>query len=126
MLIYWFLPLILCLKKYNIVLDDKNKMYSSENISILTLLSAQDGKVRKTRVGYTMELTPETFDKVKKHPRIVHIEEDKVVKMAGSEFLEKTPISFEIQKNTPWGLSRISGHNNEYEYIKNSDNNVIV
>ncbi len=137
----------------------KNHYSLVENGSVLSILSPQDGKVKRTKVGYTMELTNETFQKIKKHPKTIHIEEDKVIKMAyvedenrntldyiegltilgdqipDTEILKNdqsgniktaSAVSFILQHNTPWGLSKISGNTQSYEYIKNGGENVIV
>lgn len=131
--------LVFCLKKYNVIAEHDNELHMAESTGLLDLLHENDGKVRKTKVGYTMELTPETFEKVKKHRRIIHIEEDQQVKIASVEFKEAASeysynrnnfsnglTSFLLQKHSAWGLSRISGHNKEYEYLKDGGKNVVV
>ncbi|XP_077301394.1 uncharacterized protein LOC143921965 [Arctopsyche grandis] len=99
----------------------------ADNSGLLGILNNQDGKVRKTKVGYTMELTSETLEKIKKHPKIIHIEEDQIVTIASVEYREaQSEISFVMQNNSSWGLSRISGHKHQYEYLKDGGKNVVV
>lgn len=133
--------LVTAKKKYNVVV-----MPDADN-SVLGVLGRDDLVLKTTRVGYTLELSDRTAKKLKKHPKIKYFEEDAPIHMA--EFItvenpsiftlfqekssiirllgEKPPaITFNLQKNTTWGLSRISGHVDSYEYIEDGGKDVIV
>lgn len=127
-MIFFLITLSSCLKRYNVIAEHDSEIITAENKNhprILDMLSPDDGNIKKTKVGYTMDLSEKTLKKVKKHPRIKHIEEDKEVRIADFE-IQQTNLTFSLQKNTTWGLSRISGHNNVYEYLQNGGENVIA
>lgn len=128
-MLFLLISSIMCMKTYNIIADHDSEMFTAQNSkhpNILDIIGPNDGKVRKTRVGYTIELSDQTFNKMKKHPRIKHIEEDKQIKMADIDIKKNIDFSFVFQKNPAWGLSKISGHDETYEYLKDGGSNVIV
>ncbi|KAM0679960.1 proteinase B [Glugoides intestinalis] len=139
-------------KKYNVILENPtfDGVYANSfNDDIFQLLDEKDKVLKKTHFGYTLDLSEKTMRKLEKHPRIIHIEEDQEVKIATYKTFDKfmnnyqyklgnnykdplgfmdreKKIHFMLQKNTPWGLSRISGQVSGYEYISKSGKGVTV
>lgn len=123
-------------KKYNIIVDSAQLHIADTSNSLLAALDKEDLVLKTTKFGYTLELSDRTAKKLKSHPNVKYFEEDKEVRMA--HFLVKdenktTPhslnayaMTFILQKNSPWGLSRISGHIDTYEYIKDGGRDVIT
>lgn len=145
---------IMAVKRYNVITDltfaeGDVGLKSKENVSIKSLFeSAEDRLVKNTQFGFTLDLTEGTQKKLKKHPKIILIEEDKPVKTAvntfsstvgnipenilnstlmKSSFATEEQVSFVLQKVSSWGLSKISGHaNGYYEYIEGGGKDVNV
>lgn len=110
---------------------------SRDNITRMKMSFNEDDYIIKTMFnGFTARLTNNTVKHLQNDPTVEIIEEDKTVKIASfkiKEFKEyKKPHllsladHFILQKDAPWGISRISGHNRDYEYLKNSGKNVSV
>lgn len=99
--------------------------------TVMSLLDSTDHIVRRTTFGYTAELSDKTLEKIRKHPRVALVEEDKVIKIALDESSQVEPhaafyVEFMLQKDSPWGLSRVSGLENSYEYIPDGGKDVTV
>lgn len=127
---FTMLVLLTAKKRYNIMGNfSSNEVGISEvsYFSIASELEHDDSIIYHTSLGCVADLTDNTFKKLKKHPKIAVIEEDKPVKIAYLEEFKEVDISLDLQQDSPWGLSRISGReDNNYEYIKEGGKNVNV
>lgn len=137
-------------KKYNVILENAtfDGVYAnSQHEDIFRLLDGKDKILKKTHFGYTLDLSEKTVRKLRKHPKIIHVEEDQEIKIADFKtfhnFIHTYPqnfrrndpfgfirrekqVHFMQQKNTPWGLSKIVGQESGYEYIARSGKGVSV
>ncbi|MEY2836106.1 MAG: hypothetical protein RLZZ557_1768 [Bacteroidota bacterium] len=83
---------------YVVVLEDNVKMddVEFESDKITEFLSSQKDKTFKYALkGFTIQLTAKDLKKVRKDPLVKYVEQDQVMKMAGTQF------------TAPWGLDRI-------------------
>ncbi|ELA42572.1 uncharacterized protein VICG_00324 [Vittaforma corneae ATCC 50505] len=136
-MLYNLVLLLACVsakKKYNVIVESTQIQMADVDSGVLAVLDKEDLVLTTTKFGYTLELSDKTAKKLKNHPKVKYFEEDKEVRIAS--FLVNdvaTPYhsnsyvtTFVFQKNSPWGLSRISGHVDTYEYIKGGGKDVIV
>lgn len=83
---------------YVVVLKDNVdwKDLDFESDKITKLLSSQKDKTfRYALKGFTIQLTAEDLDNVRKEPNVKYVEQDQVMKISGTQF------------TAPWGLDRI-------------------
>lgn len=134
--------LIYAKKKYNVILDPTQPQIGD---GLLRALSTDETVVRKHRMGYTLELNETTAKTLRKYPEILCVEEDKEMRMTDFYITESNQIlnfmpshhndalntntfnaTFILQLNSPWGLNRIAGQIEGYEYIKGGGKHVTV
>lgn len=121
-----FLLTVFCKKKkYNIVLNS-----NTQSSNVFSILEKDDLVLSNSKMVYTLELSERSAKKLKRHPGVKIMEEDKEIKMASYKIVEDDNNArkdvFSFQRNSPWGLSRISGHIDTYEYIKDGGKDVTV
>lgn len=92
-------------KRYNLIIMEESSsvdQYSISNTSskknhkikqpdyssIIRILSSEDSLVQRNSLGLTLDLTEKSARKLKKHKKVLHIEEDTIVKVQFDENLE--------------------------------------
>lgn len=128
------------------------QMASQDNIAHTQSLFGSNDRINKRFMnGYSASLTEETRRRLENDPAVAMVEEDGPVniqlvethaaagKHAGeaawlhsllsfgkdSDPLDEI-LEFHIQKDAPWGISRISGHDSDYEYVDRPGEGVSV
>lgn len=145
MLVHFLFSLVYAHDSYIVLFKERentnsyNLMASSEdNVDRTISMFGVDDRIEKKLInGYKAYLSDRTVEKLKNDPEVELVEKDEKVTIASfheeeiREYNDNNPFytlaeSFILQKSAPWGISRISGHKSDYEYLEGAGKNVNV